>query len=77
MEGDREGRRGKDRMYEDGEKCKIYEGSGSERKKVAREGRGRRSEGREKSEKMQRRERKKEIKKMVREHRRIWLEGTQ
>ena len=36
--------------------CNIYEGSGSERKKVAREGHRRRREWREKNGKMQRRE---------------------
>ena len=35
-------------MYEDGWKYKMNKGSGSEREKVANEGRGRRSEGREK-----------------------------
>lgn len=35
-------------MYEDGWKYKMNEVSGSEREKVANEGRGRRQEGREK-----------------------------
>ena len=59
----------KDRMYEDGGKHKMHDGSDSEREKITREGHGSRPEpkGREKKGKMQRRWRQGN-KRMAREH---------